>query len=157
MSGKVPMTKEGYKWLMEELRRLKTEERPKVVEEIRIAREHGDLSENAEYDAAKEKQSHIEGRIREIEDKLSRAEVIDLSEKELDKVVFGTTVQLRDENSGNEVEYHIVGADEADPQKKKISVHSPIARALIGREVGDEVKVKVPAGMREYTVLNISL
>ena len=157
MSGKVPMTREGYKSLTEELRRLKTEERPKVVEEIGIAREHGDLSENAEYDAAKEKQSHIEGRIRETEDKLSRAEVIDLSGKEVNKVVFGTIVQLRDENSGNEVEYQIVGADEADPQKKKISVHSPIARALIGREVGDEVKVKVPAGIREYTVLNISL
>ncbi|MBI4618894.1 MAG: transcription elongation factor GreA [Desulfobacterales bacterium] len=157
MSGKVPMTREGHKSLIEELRRLKTKERPKIINEIAIAREHGDLSENAEYDAAKEKQSFIEGRIREIEDKLSRAEVIDANENDTNRVVFGTVVHLRDENDGNELKYQIVGADEADPRQRKISVHSPIARALIGKEVGELVKIKVPAGIKEYTILEINL
>jgi len=157
MDGKVPMTREGNRALKEELRRLKTEERPKIIDEIATAREHGDLSENAEYDAAREKQSLIEGRIREIEDKLSRADVIDTPEGETDKVVFGTVVHLRDENNGDELTYRIVGADEADPQEKKISIYSPIARALIGKEVDDLVKVKVPAGIREYTILGIGL
>ena len=156
MSGKVPMTREGHKSLIEELRRLKTKERPKIINEIAIAREHGDLSENAEYDAAKEKQSFIEGRIREIEDKLSRAEVIDTNENDTKRVVFGTVVHLRDENDGNELKYQIVGADEADPRQGKISVHSPIARALIGKEVGESVRIKVPAGIKEYTILGIN-
>ena len=156
MSGKVPMTREGHKTLTEELRRLKAKERPKIINEIAVAREHGDLSENAEYDAAKEKQSLIEGRIREIEDKLSRAEVIDTAENDTNKVVFGTVVHLRDENDGNELKYQIVGADEADPRQRKISVHSPIARALIGKKVGELIKIKVPAGVKEYTVLGIN-
>lgn len=157
MSERIPMTREGHKALIEELRQLKNSERPKIIDEIARAREHGDLSENAEYDAAKEKQGLIEGRIREIEDKLVRAEVIDTSENETDKVVFGSIVHLRDENSGNELKYQIVGADEADPQQKKISVHSPIARALIQKEVGELVKIKVPAGTREYTILEIHI
>ncbi|MFH2013184.1 MAG: transcription elongation factor GreA [Pseudomonadota bacterium] len=155
MSGKVPMTRDGHKSLTNELRRLKSKERPKIINEIAVAREHGDLSENAEYDAAKEKQALIEGRIREIEDKLSRAEVIDISKNGSDKVVFGTTVHLQDENDGKELKYQIVGADEADPRQRKISVHSPIARALIGKELGDSVKIKVPAGIKEYTILGI--
>ncbi|MFH1625205.1 MAG: transcription elongation factor GreA [Pseudomonadota bacterium] len=156
MSEKVPMTREGYRSLTEELRRLKTKERPKIINEIAQAREHGDLTENAEYDAAKERQSWIEGRIWEIEDKLSRAQVIDTTGHEKNKVVFGTVVHLRDEKNGNELKYHIVGADEADPGERKISVHSPIAKALIGSEVGDLVRVKVPAGIREYTILGIN-
>jgi len=157
MSKKVPMTREGFKSLTEEIRRLKTKERPKIIDEIAVAREHGDLSENAEYDAAKEKQTLIEGKIREIEDKLSRAEVIDISEKDISKVVFGTVVHLRDEGNGNELKYHIVGADEADPRQKKISINSPIARALIGKEIDDLVKIRVPAGVKEYTILGINL
>ena len=151
------MTKEGHKSLTAELRQLKNTERPKIIDEIARAREHGDLSENAEYDAAKEKQALIEGRIREIEEKLVHAEVIDTSESDTDTVVFGSFVRLRDENNGNEVEYQLVGADESDPQKKKISIHSPIARALIKKEVGDLVKIKVPAGTKEYTILGINL
>ena len=147
---------EGLEKLKKELEERVSVLRPEIAVRLKEAKEEGDLSENAEYDAAKEKQSLIEGRIREIEDKLSRAEVIDTNENDTNRVVFGTVVHLRDENDGNELKYQIVGADEADPRQRKISVHSPIARALIGKEVGELVKIKVPAGIKEYTVLGIN-
>lgn len=155
MTERVPMTKEGYKSLQEELKRLKTTERPMVIHAIAEARAHGDLSENAEYAAAKEKQSFIEGRINEIGDKLSRAHVIDTSGLSSDKVVFGATVSLADTDSGDEVKYRIVGVDEADLKAGKISITSPVARALIGHPVGDAVKVTVPSGSKEYEILDI--
>jgi len=156
MVERVPMTREGHESLLKELNRLKKVERPKVIEDIAEAREHGDLSENAEYDAAKEKQSFVEGRIMELEDKLSRAEVIDVSNFSEDRVVFGAMVTLQDENSGEEVMYKIVGTDEADPKSKKISVGSPIAKALIGKSTDDSVKVTIPSGNKEYVILDIN-
>lgn len=155
MTDRVPMTKEGYQFLQEELRRLKTVERPAVIQAIAEARAHGDLSENAEYSAAKEKQSFIEGRINEIGDKLARAHVIDVSTLSADKVVFGATVALADTDSGEEVKYRIVGVDEADLKAGKISITSPVARALIGHSVRDAVKVRVPSGEKEYEILDI--
>jgi len=156
VTGKIPMTREGYESLMQELKYLKGVERPKIVKELAQAREHGDLSENAEYDAAKDKQILLEGKIKELEDKLAHAQLIDTSKAKLDKVVFGTTVCLEDRDSRSKVTYRIVGADEADVRQKKISVNSPIARALIGRKVGDTVEVKIPAGEKEYTILDIA-
>lgn len=157
MTDRVPMTKEGHQSLQDELKRLKSIERPMVIQAISEARAHGDLSENAEYHAAKEKQSFIEGRINEIGDKLSRAHVIDTSNLSSDRVVFGATVSLADIDSGEEVKYRIVGVDEADLKAGKISITSPVARALIGHSVGDAVKVKVPSGTKEYEIIDISI
>jgi len=155
MVEKIPMTREGYELLMLELKRLKDVERPKIVKEIGLAREHGDLSENAEYDAAKEKQGLIEGRIKEVEHKLASAELVDTSKATPGTVVFGATVCLEDQDTGRKVTYRIVGADESDIKLKKISINSPIARALIGRKVGDAVEVKIPAGEKEFTILDV--
>lgn len=156
MSEKVPMTETGKRMLTEELRRLKTVERPSIVREIEEARAHGDLSENAEYKFAKEKQGHIEGRIQQVEDWLSRAEVIDVSRLSGDRVVFGATVTLLDLDTDKELRYRIVGEVEADIRKGLISVNSPIARALIGKEVGDEVVVRAPGGAKEYEILDVA-
>lgn len=152
MSERVPMTKSGLLRLKAELKRLKVVERFKIVKEIAEARAHGDLSENAEYHAAKEKQSHVEGRILQVEHWIASAEVIDVSKHAGDKVVFGATVTLTDTDSGDEVRYHIVGEIEADLKQGKISVTSPIARALIGRLEGDAVTVRTPGGAREYEI-----
>ncbi|SDZ99490.1 transcription elongation factor GreA [Microbulbifer marinus] len=151
--NRVPMTVEGAEALREELERLKKVERPAVVQAIAEAREHGDLKENAEYHAAREKQGFIEGRIQEIEGKLSLAQVIDVKAIEpSDKVIFGTTVTIIHMDNDEEVTYKIVGDDEADVKNRKISVNSPIARALIGKEVGDVVVVKTPSGAVEYEI-----
>ena len=155
MTDRVPMTKEGHQNLHAELKKLKFTERPMVIQAIAEARAHGDLSENAEYHAAKEKQSFIEGRINEIGDKLARAQVIETANLSSDKVVFGVTVSVADIDSGEEAKYRIVGVDEADLKAGKISVTSPVARALIGHSVGDSVKVNVPSGVREYEILKI--
>jgi|TARA_B100000678_G_scaffold158035_1_gene132043 transcription elongation factor GreA len=146
------MTAEGHAALDAELKHLKSVERPAVIAAISEAREHGDLSENAEYHAAKEKQSFIEGRVAELEDKLARAEVIDVTKLKGDKVVFGATVTLIDADTEKEVTYRIVGEDEADISKGKVSVGSPIARALIGKSVGDEAEVAAPGGARVYEI-----
>jgi transcription elongation factor GreA len=155
MTSKVHMTRRGYEALQDELRRLKFEERPRVVDAIRVARDHGDLSENAEYDAAKERQAHVETRILQIEDRLARAEVVDTSGLDADRVRFGTTVVLEDRDSGAEVTYTLVGEDEADVEKRLLSVTSPVGRALIGKEPDDEVVVVVPSGTRTYEIREI--
>ncbi|UJR80367.1 transcription elongation factor GreA [Sandaracinus amylolyticus] len=152
---KVPMTPEGHAALSEELSHLKSVERPKISKEIGVAREHGDLRENAEYHAAKEKQGMIEARINEIEDKLSRAEVIDPSSFTGEKVRFGAHVTMEDVDSGKVLDYRIVGPDEADLEKGTISVTSPVARALIGREPGDEVTVNAPGGKKTYEITKV--
>ena len=148
---KVPMTPAGVDKLRAELARLK-EERPKISREIGIARDHGDLSENAEYHAAKERQGMVEARIKDIEDKLARAEVIDPSSLSGDLVRFGATVTLTNLDTDEEVTYQIVGADEADINQGTISISAPLARALIGRNLGDEVTVKLPGGTRTYEI-----
>ena len=153
---KVPMTVTGAQRLKAELHRLKTPDRPDVIRAIAEARSHGDLSENADYDAAKERQGFIEGRIAEIESKLAGAQVIDPASLDADgRVVFGATVDLRDEASGDSVTYQIVGDDEADIKHGKISVSSPIARALIGKSEGDSAEVQAPGGARGYEVLAV--
>jgi transcription elongation factor GreA len=149
------MTPEGHKKLSEELKRLKKVERPKIVQAIEEARDHGDLSENAEYDAAKERQQQISQQIKEIEHKLSLAQVIDPATVEHDKIVFGATVTLHDVSNSEEVSYTIVGVDESDISKGRISVESPIARALIGKEEGDEVVVRTPKGARDFEVISV--
>ena len=152
----VPITKFGAELLKEELIRLKTKERPAVINAISEARAQGDLSENAEYDAAKERQSFIEGRIADLEGKLSAAQIIDPVLLDADgRIVFGSTVRLEDMESGDEVTYQIVGVDEADLKEKKVSITSPIARALIGKSAGDVVEVQAPVGVREYEVLEV--
>ena len=155
--AKVPMTVEGATRLKAELQRLKTVERPEIIRAIAEARSHGDISENADYDAAKERQGFIEGRIAEIEHKLAGAQVIDPAaiRDAGGHVVFGATVDLEDGASGERVSYQIVGEDEADLKHGKISVSSPIARALIGKSEGDLVEVKAPGGVREYEVLAV--
>ncbi len=151
--NRIPMTVEGEKALREELVDLKTVQRPQVIEAIAEAREHGDLKENAEYHAAREQQGFIEGRIQEVEAKLSNAQVIDIkSIPHTGKVIFGVTVNLINVDTDEEVSYHIVGDDEADIKAGKISVSSPIARALIGKEEGEVVGVKVPNGIVEYEI-----
>ena len=142
--------------LKRELKRLKSVERPRIVHEISVARDHGDLSENAEYHAAKEKQSHVEGRIQMLEDRLARAEIIDVKKLAGERVVFGATVKLEDTDSGQSTQYTIVGEDEADLKKGRISITSPIARGLVGREVGDSVRIRTPGGEREYEILEVS-
>lgn len=149
------MTQTGYDKLKDDLRRLKAEERPAIVREIEAARAHGDLSENAEYHAAKERQGQIEARIRMVEDKLARAQVIDPSGQSLEKVRFGLTVDLEDSETGEQVTYTILGEEEADAANGRISVASPVARALLGREVGDSVTVRIPKGTREFEILEI--
>lgn len=156
MSGKIPITKKGLEKMREELQRLKKEERPKVIQAIAEARSHGDISENAEYEAAKERQSHVEGKIKWLEDRIARANVIDINNVPKDRVVFGTTVLLEDSDSGREIRYMIVGEDEADVDNGSISVVSPIARALIGKRIDDIAKVNTPDGLREFVILNIS-
>jgi transcription elongation factor GreA len=146
------MTQEGYENLKAELKRLKSKDRYEVAREIEVARAHGDLSENAEYEAAKDKQGHLEAKIREIEDKLARAEVIDPSKLTSDRVVFGAIVDLEDLDTGEEIRVQIVGPDEGDVKQGKISIHSPMARALIGKEVEDEAVVRAPGGTRSYEV-----
>ncbi len=149
------MTPEGYARLAAELKRLKTEERPAVIKAIATAREHGDLSENAEYHAARERQSFIEGRVMELEDKLSRAEVIDVKNLSGSKIMFGAEVRLVDEETEEELTYRIVGPEEADIQSGLLSVSSPLAKALIGREAGDHVEVSTPRGMRYFEILEV--
>jgi transcription elongation factor GreA len=146
------MTRHGFERLTEELRRLKSTERRKISQEIKVARELGDLSENAEYHAAKERQGQLEAKIRHVEDKLARAEVVETVGHTPDRVRFGATVVLEDLSSGDEVTYTIVGEDEADVSGGMISVQSPVARALIGKGVEDEVQVRVPAGTKEYEI-----
>lgn len=152
---KIPMTAEGYRSLRDELEQLKKVERPRISHEIEVARAHGDLRENAEYHAAKDKQGFIEGRIHEIEAKLSNAEVIDITKLSGTRVVFGCTVTVVDSMSDEEKTYKIVGDDEADLKAGKISYNSPIARALIGKEEGDESVIKAPGGDRRVEITTI--
>ncbi len=152
----IPLTTTGAELLRQELQRLKTVDRPSAITAIAEARTHGDLSENAEYDAAKERQSFIEGRIKEIESKLANAQVIDPKVVDADgRCVFGATVDLEESKGGESVTYQIVGEDEADIKKGKVSVGSPIARALIGKYAGDEVEVQTPGGVRKYEILEV--
>lgn len=154
--NKIPLTLRGAELLRAELHKLKTVERPRVIEAIAEARSHGDLSENAEYDAAKERQGFIEGRIKELEGKLSNAQIIDPKLLDADgRCVFGATVELEDLESGDTVTYQIVGEDEADLKEGKVSVSSPIARALIGKFAGDVAEVQTPGGRRELEVLDV--
>ncbi|MBN2690366.1 MAG: transcription elongation factor GreA [Burkholderiaceae bacterium] len=151
-----PMTRKGAEQLKQELHRLKTIERPAVIQAIAEARAQGDLSENAEYDAARDKQGFIEGRIADIEGKLGTAQIIDPSELQAEgRVVFGATVELSDETSGDEITYQIVGDDEADLKQGRISINSPIARALIGKESGETAQVAAPSGVRRYEILSV--
>jgi transcription elongation factor GreA len=155
VSDRLPMTQSGYEKIQAELKHLKSVERPSIVKEIEIARAHGDLSENAEYHAAKEKQGHVEGRIAILDDKLARAQVIDPSGQSTDAVRFGLTVDLEDAGTGEELTYTILGEEEADAANGTISISSPIARALLGKGVGDSVTVSVPKGTRELEILEI--
>ena len=153
---KVPLTTQGAQRLREELTELKSVARPKVIADIAEARAHGDLKENAEYHAAREQQGFIEGRIADIEGKLSHAQIIDVAALVgQERVVFGATVDLADADSGDEVTYQIVGEDEADIKAGRISISSPIARALIGKSIDDVAEVKTPGGVREYEILNV--
>ena len=157
MADRVPMTRTGYETLKQALHRLKTEERPENVKDIEEAIAHGDLSENAEYHAAKERQSHIAGRIASTEDKLARAQIIETQSGQSGKVQFGATVVLSDSETEEIVTYRIVGEDEADPKDGMISVTAPVAQALMSKEVGDEVTVKAPKGVREFEILEIRI
>lgn len=153
---RTPITKEGLNRLREELRRLETEGRPSVIKAIAEARAHGDLSENAEYHAAKERQGFIEGRIAELRSKTATCEVIDCSNLPNDRVIFGCTVHVNDLNTGEELKLRLVGPDESNVDQGEISVISPMGRALIGKEPGDEVQVKTPGGLRQLEILDIS-
>jgi len=153
---KIPMTATGYNRLQDELKRLKTTDRPAVIRQIAEARENGDLSENAEYHAARERQSFIEGRVLELEDKIARAEVIDVSKLSGKVVKFGATVTLADEETDEKVVYQIVGEDEADISQRRLSVTSPLARALIGKNIGDSVEVSTPRGARSFEVVKVA-
>jgi transcription elongation factor GreA len=152
---KVPMTAEGYHALDEELKRLKTVERPAVIAAIGEARLHGDLSENAEYHAAKDRQGWIEGQIAEIEDKMARAQVIDVSKLSGNQVKFGATVSVIDEDTEEQARYQIVGEHEADVKKGRVSITSPIARAMIGKESGETVEVNTPGGVKAYEITKV--
>ncbi|MGV8939478.1 MAG: transcription elongation factor GreA [Allorhizobium sp.] len=156
MVEKVPMTQNGFVKLQEELRFRQQEERPRIIKDIAEARAHGDLSENAEYHAAKEAQSYNEGRIGELEDLTARAEVIDLSKMSGTTIKFGATVRLIDEDTESEKTYQIVGDQEAEVKAGRISISSPIARALIGKEVGDSIEVVAPGGSKSYEILAIN-
>lgn len=153
--SKFPITQKGYEKLEQEIKDLKYIERPKIVEDIATARDFGDLSENAEYHAAREKQSFVEGRILDLEDKIARAEVIDVSKLSGKAVKFGATVLLLDADSEEEVEYLIVGEYEADITKRRISIASPVARSLINKEEGDMIEVNTPRGIKEYDILSV--
>ena len=155
MLGKTPMTPDGHARLAAELKRLKSEERPAVIKAIADAREHGDLSENAEYHAARERQSFIEGRILELEDKLARAEVIDITKQNGSKVMFGARVKLVDEETDEETAYQLVGPDEAEIEAGLLSINSPVAQALLGKEAGDSVEVTTPGGVRYFEILEV--
>ena len=154
--NKVPMTVSGYEALKEELRWRQQEERPRIIDAISEARSHGDLSENAEYHAAKEAQALNEGRVQELEDLVARADVIDITKMSGDTIKFGATVVLVDEDTEEEKTYQIVGDQEADVKSGRISISSPIARALIGKQVGDEIEVNAPGGARGYEVVKVS-
>ena len=156
MVDKNPITPEGFERLREELHHLRSVERPRIIQMIAVAREHGDLSENAEYHAAREKQSFTECRLKELEHKIALAEVIDPSKLESDRVAFGATVKLLNVKTEEEVVYRILGADESDIEKGTLSVTSPLARSLLGKEAGDEVKVRMPGGERTYEVVEVS-
>ena len=151
------MSRMGYEKLEQELRRLRSVDRPMIVKEIEAARAHGDLSENAEFHAAKDRQGHIEARVRMVEDRLARAQVIDPSGQAADQVRFGLTVELEDTETGEKVTYTILGEEESDVASGRISVTSPVARALLGKRVGDSVTVRVPKGTREFEILQISI
>ena len=153
---KAPMTEGGYLRLQEELRNLKTVERPSIIQAIAVAREHGDLSENAEYHAARERQSFAEGRIGELEDVISRAQVIDVSKLDGDTVKFGATVSVVDEETDEKSTYQIVGEQEADIASGLISVSAPMARAIIGKSVGDSAEVSTPLGVKDYEIVKIA-
>ncbi|NYZ16851.1 transcription elongation factor GreA [Azospirillum sp. RWY-5-1] len=153
---KVPMTAAGFNRLQEELKLLKTIERPAVIKAIAEAREHGDLSENAEYHAARERQSFIEGRVLELEDKISRAEVIDPAKMSGNTVKFGATVTLADQDTDEETTYQIVGQDESDIKNGMLSIQAPLARALIGKAVGDSVEVSTPGGSKLYEIITVA-
>ena len=156
MAGQIPMTRYGVELLKEELQQLKSQDRPSIIQAIAEARAQGDLSENAEYDAAKEKQGFIEGRISEIEAKLSNVQIIDPASLNAEgKCVFGATIDLENLNDEKKVTYQIVGYDEADIKSSKISISSPIARALIGKELGDVVEVETPGGIKSYEIINV--
>lgn len=155
MTEKIPMTLSGFERLEEELRHLKSSERPAIVKAIAEAREHGDLSENAEYHAARERQSFVEGRIQELEDKISRADVIDVSKLSGKIIKFGATVTLIDEDSDEEVRYQIVGQDESDIKEGRLSITAPLARALIGKTMKDTVEVSTPGGSKSYEVVKV--
>ena len=153
---KVYLTVSGAEALREELKNLKTVVRPKIVKDIAVAREHGDLKENAEYHAAREQQSFCEGRIKDIEGKLSNAEIIDVSKVDANgKVIFGATVDLMDEDTEEEITYQLVGEDEADIKSNKISITSPVARALIGKQEGDIAEVQAPGGVKSYEIVEV--
>ena len=156
MSRKIPMTAEGYARLEEELRELRSTVRPDVIRAIAEAREHGDLSENAEYHAARDRQSFIEGRRAELEDKLARAEVIDVSKLTGDTVKFGATVTLVDEDTDEEITYQLVGEHEADVKNGKLAITAPIARAIVGKSIGDQVEVDTPKGHKAFEILKIA-
>jgi len=154
--GKVVLTKEGYDKLQKELEYLRGEKRRQIVKDIQEAREKGDLSENAEYDAAKEAQAHNEKRIAEMQDVLLRAQILDSTKLSNDEVLIGTTVKVKDKDTDEEIDYTLVSEEESDFEMNKISVSSPVGKALVGRKVGDVVDVKVPAGVIQYEILNIS-
>ncbi len=155
MSQKIPMTSEGLVNLEDELRHLKNTARPEVIRAIALAREHGDLSENAEYHAARDRQSFIEGRVSELEDKIARAEVIDVSKLSGKTVKFGAKVSLIDEDTEEKLIYQIVGQDEADVKRGRLAITSPLARALIGKSVGDSVEVNTPKGEKAYEITRV--
>ena len=152
---KIPMTAEGFVRLEDELRHLKSVKRPAIIRAIAEAREHGDLSENAEYHAARERQSFIEGRVMELEDKISRAEIIDVSKLSGKQVKFGATVTVIDEDTEEKTVYQIVGEDEADIKAKRLAITAPLARALVGKSVGDTVEVTTPGGSKSYEITKV--
>ena len=153
--NRLPITREGYDRLRSELQRLEQKERPKVIQAISEAREHGDISENAEYEAAKEKQAMLEGKINDLHHKLSQCEIVEVAKDSAERVTFGSTVELEDLDTGKEMRYRLVGPYEADLAQGTISVTSPIGRALIGKEPGDEVEVKTPGGLKKLEILDI--
>ena len=152
---RIPLTPEGYEKLKAELKPLQNVERPKIIKEIATARAHGDISENAEYHAAKERQSFTEGRIQDLQVKIGRAEVIDVSKHAGDKVIFGATVKIEDIDSGEVFCYKLVGTDEADLKENKISVSSPIGKALIGKSIDAEVRIQTPGGIKEFNIVDV--
>jgi transcription elongation factor GreA len=156
MAEKTPMTRQGYEALVNELKHIKAVIRPQVIEAVRLAREEGDLRENAEYHGAKEKQAIIEAKIRHLETQLANAEVIDTAALGGDRVVFGATVQVREADTDEEREFRLVGTDEANPQKGWISIQSPVGRALVGKQIGDTVEVRVPKGTLTYEIVSVS-